>query len=170
MNYKTEAEKILNRKLKEDETLDDFFEEVLLKLVLNLSPKIWHQMVMEWNWDSNSSFLNWLVENPKTDKATILMIYWKSQPRHNKGFDFVEKIEKKYLNGYYKEPCFLFNPKDDLGEDWTAILSSSHTRKIPEIMLKKLEGKKIPEPDNFIEGIPPEIDDLFQELFDTYEE
>ena len=111
MSFKTEAEKILNRKLKDDETLDDFFEEVLLKLVSNLSPKIWHQMVMEWNWDSYTSFLNWLIENPKTDKATILMIYWKSTPRYNEDIDFIEKIEKQYLNGFYKQSNFLFNQK-----------------------------------------------------------
>ncbi|MHC5354590.1 DUF4274 domain-containing protein [Myroides sp. LJL115] len=38
------------------------------------STKVWHQMVMHWNWDNYTSFLNWLVDNPTTDKATILMI------------------------------------------------------------------------------------------------
>ncbi len=37
-------------------------------------------------------------------------------------------------------------------------------------MLKKIEGEKIAEPNNFIEGIPPNIDDLFHELFEIYEE
>ena len=170
MNYKTEAEKILNRQLQDDEALDDFFEEVLLKRIPDLSPKVWHQMVMEWNWDAYPSFLDWLIANPKTDKATILMIYWKSEPRHNNASDFVEKIEQQYLNGFYKQSNFLFNPKDDVGEDWTAISSDAYTRKIPDIMLQKVEGEKIPEPDHFIEGIPPEIDNLIQELFDVYEE
>ncbi len=170
MAFKTEAEKILNRKLRDDETLDDFFEEVLLKLIPNLSPETWHQMVMEWNWDSYSSFLNWLIKNPKTDKATVLMIYWKSAPRYNKDFGLVEKIEKQYLNGFYKQSNFLFNPKDDVGEDWTVISSDSYDRKIPDIMLKKVEGKKIAEPNDFIEGIPPGMHNLFQELFEVYEE
>ncbi|MBW1294831.1 DUF4274 domain-containing protein [Aquimarina litoralis] len=169
MDYKTKAEKILNRKLEDDETLDDFFEEVLLKLIPNLSPKIWHQMVMEWNWDSYSSFLNWLIENPKTDKATVLMIYWKSEPRYDKDFEFVEKIEQQYLNDFYQQSNFLFDPKDDLGEDWTVILSDSHNRNIPKAMLKKLDGEKISVPDGFIEGIPPNIDDLFQELYNEYD-
>ncbi|MDY8137708.1 hypothetical protein [Aquimarina sp. 2201CG5-10] len=89
------------------------------------------------------------------------------------GSDFlelVEKIEKQYLNGYYKESNFLFNPKDDLGGDWTVISSDLRIRNIPKTMLKKVEGEKVLKPDNFIEGIPPGIDNLFQELFDTNEE
>ena len=49
MNFRTKAEKVLNRKLKDDEEIDDFYEEVLLKIVPSLTPRIWHQMIMEWN-------------------------------------------------------------------------------------------------------------------------
>jgi len=160
---------MLNRALKDEETIDEFFEEVLLSIVPNLSAKTWHQMVMEWNWDAYSSFLEWLIENPQTDKATVLMIYWKSEPRYSKGTELIEKIEKYYPSDYYQASAFAFDPKDDLGEDWTVILSDAHNRPIPAVMLEKLEGKSLPAPEDFIEGMPPEIDRLFQELYDVYE-
>ncbi|WP_405397778.1 DUF4274 domain-containing protein [Maribacter sp. Asnod2-G09] len=171
---------------------DDRFEDILNSIIISYakksSPLIWHQMAMEWNWDSSSVFLNWLVENPLTDKGTALMIYWKSAPRYWKkfkdkkdlitkekyslnNFEFIEKIEANYLNGFYKQSTFEYNPKnDEQGYDWTNdYLDEEIVRDIPKIMFEKVEGKKVVEPKDYIEGFPPELDLLRQEIFEKYE-
>ena len=69
-----------------DEKFEEIVNDIVLDYVKTANPEIWHQMAMEWNWDCSSAFLNWLVDNPKTDKATALMIYWKSAPKYWKKF------------------------------------------------------------------------------------
>ncbi|MEL0650609.1 MULTISPECIES: DUF4274 domain-containing protein [Flavobacteriaceae] len=171
---------------------DERFEEILNDLIIEYAktttPTIWHQMAMEWNWDSSSVFLNWLTDNPLTDKGTALMIYWKSAPRYWKkfkdkkdliskekyslnDFEFTEKIEGNYLKNFYKQNIFEYNPKsDEQGYDWTNdYLDEKIVRDIPKIMFEKVEGKKVDEPKDFIEGFPPELDLLKQGIFEKYE-
>lgn len=78
--------------------------------------------------DSYPAFINWLIKNTETDKATILMIYWKSEPRFKESTSFAEKIEPLYLSGFYKQANFSFDPKDDIGEDWTSSFPDSDKR------------------------------------------
>lgn len=128
------------------------------------SNKVWHQMVMDWNWDSYKPFINWLVENSNTDKATILMIYWKSNP--DKDFFDKKTIEENYVKGYYKQQLFAFNPEDDEGDDWTSYLCSKSKENIPQLMFQKLLGENILYPDGFIEGMPESLFYEIEELYD----
>lgn len=41
-------------------------------------------------------------------------------------------------------------------------------REIPPVMFQKLEGEMVPEPEGFIEGMPPELYDLHDELCEKY--
>ncbi|MBN9336516.1 MAG: DUF4274 domain-containing protein [Chryseobacterium sp.] len=168
------------------EKFQQLFDEIVIRFAEKQTTKIWHQMAMEWN--ETSVFLNWLADNPKTDKATALMMYWKSAPRYHKqfndredvlkkqsravaGFDFVEKIEKNYLNGFYETQNFEFNPKnDEQGYDWTSEYQDKpKVREIPEMMFEQLIGEQVKEPENFIEGMPPELYDLQDELYERYD-
>ncbi|SDD44759.1 DUF4274 domain-containing protein [Niabella drilacis] len=126
--------------------------------------KVWHQMMMDWNWDNYMSFIHWLIENPNTDKATILMIYWKSNP----GTDFSGKtlLEENYSKGYYSQQLFAFDPENDEGDDWTAYVSVESKKRIPPMMFQKFPGENVPYPEKFIEGMP---ENLFAEIENLYD-
>ncbi|RQO29717.1 hypothetical protein DBR32_14110 [Taibaiella sp. KBW10] len=143
-------------------------EEIALNKIIDFAkkqnPKVWHQMVIDWNWDNYMSFIDWLVANPDTDKATILMIYWKSNP--GRDFSNKKRIEENYRTGYYKQHFFAFNPQDDEGDDWTTYVKEEAKNTIPQLMYQKLSGEEVPYPEGFIEGIP---EDLFNEIEDLYD-
>jgi hypothetical protein len=137
----------------------------IIEFAKNQESEVWHQMVMGWNWDNNTDFLDWLIDNPKTDKATILMIYWKSVP--NERSKNKKVIEERY-NNFYNNQKIAYNPKDDEGTDWISeiINYDNSINTIPEIMFQKLEGKNINYPKDFIEGLP---EDLFYEIENLYD-
>ena len=140
------------------EDYDELESKIIIEFATKQPQKLLYQMVMEWNWDCSDSFLNWLVDNPLTDKSTVLMIYWKSAPRYLKQFknredvlereshsindyDFIEKIERNYLNGFYQVSNFKFDPKEEL---WTEeYLEIKTVKEIPRTMFNKLNGISI---------------------------
>lgn len=173
-------EKISNKKFQE------LIDETIIKYAEKQTPKILHQMAMEWN--ETSAFLNWLIDNPKTEKATALMIYWMSGPRFFKqfrdretakevigsttGFDFTENLENKYLSGFYKNNKFSFDPNtaDYSGVIWAEqYLDKNIVSAIPAAMFEKMQGEAVEEPQGFIEGMPPELNDIQDELYEKYD-
>ncbi|MCS4225906.1 DUF4274 domain-containing protein [Sphingobacterium sp. BIGb0165] len=126
--------------------------------------EIWHQMVMDWNWDNYKQFLKWLIDNPDTDKATILMIYWKSAP--GKGFRDKQLIEERYINNYYHHQSLAFDPESDEGDNWVSYLPRPEKESIPKELLHKLEGKNVPYPEGYIEGMPENLFDKIEALYD----
>ena len=165
-----------------NEEFQQLFDKVVIEFAEKQTSEIWHQMAMEWN--ETSAFLHWLADNPKTDKATALMLYWMSGPRYFKQFktreeagsntskfDLIENIESNYLNGFYKDQRFSFDPNiaDYSGTVWAdEYLDKTIVREIPAIMFEKLEGETVAEPEGFIEGMPPELYDLHDELCGKY--
>lgn len=171
-----------------EEDFDEIEDRLILEYVETASPKLLHQMAMEWNWDSSAPFLNWLANNPQTDKATALMLYWMSGPRYHKqyenaeaaqagigykssGFDFSENLESKYLNGFFSNAQFSFDPnvKDHAGTTWTNEYADLKTvRNIPAIMFEKVDGKAVEPPADFIEGMPPDLYEKWETLYNEY--
>lgn len=119
-------------------------------------------MAMEWNWDNYMEFIEWLINNPESDKATILMIYWKSGPNEN--YKNRNIIEERYKNNFYKNQEIAFDPENDEGDNWVEAFANDT---IPEIMFAKLKGKKVPLPENYIEGLPEK---LFYEIESLYDQ
>lgn len=139
-------------------------------------PETVHQMAMEWNWDSNDHFFQFVVDNPHSDKATVLMIYWMAGPRFDKQFEtkeeskehmgsdstfeLLEKIESNFQKDFYKNARFHFDPdaEDHTGTVWAMQdLDIATKRDIPGIMFQKLEGEVLDTNDTFEEGVPPEL-------------
>lgn len=147
-----------------EEKISEIANNKIIEYAQNMNSEEWHKMAMDWNYDNSKTFLKWLINNSNTDKATILMIYWMSSPKH--GFEFQEDIEKNYSSGFYKNQNFEFDPKDDNGLDWTNEYPELKSDRIPLIMFDKLKGKVIQSSDNYIEGLP---EDLFNEIEELYE-
>lgn len=150
-----------------------------------------YKSVITSNFDGNSTLLNWIKDNPKVDKATILVAYWMSAPGWFKqfsnreevlekspwsidGFDFVEEVEEKYCAGFYSESNISFDPKNDVeGYDWTDEYSDiEFVREIPQLMFEPTQGeieiKGIPR--DFDGGLPLEPVDYVQRIYAIFEE
>jgi hypothetical protein len=80
--------------------IDEIAINKILDFAKNSTKEVQHQMAMEWNWDNYMEFIEWLINNPESDKATILMIYWKSGPNEN--YKNRNIIEERYKNNFYK--------------------------------------------------------------------
>lgn len=168
--------------------LQELQNKIWLDFLENANQEDLYKSVITSNWDGNEILLNWLKENPKTDKATILVSYWMSAPRWKKKFldrddclkkqgwgieefDFVEDIEKKYVNGFYTVNEIEFDPSNDVQNyDWTSdYLDEKTVREIPNKMFEKLNGKKIEYPDNFDEGLPINYAQKIYDIFNEYD-
>jgi len=145
---------------------------LVIKYLEKSEPPDWHQVAWNWNWDNRIEPLRWIIENPKCDKGTALLIYWYGNPGWYTKYDnkdqvsvyemdnylLVKDIEEKYLSGYYKNENIYFDPKDDEGDDWTRDIQEEALTKIPSEMTKPVNGEKL-EKIGLIEGLPQEITD-----------
>jgi len=73
------------------------YQEISTKMILDFQkdsdPKDRHCLVVGWNWDSGTEVLKWIANDPNTDKATALVIYWSACPRANsKPFENREEV------------------------------------------------------------------------------
>jgi len=178
-----------------NEQYTEMCREKIIDFLKGSSVKERHQLVNEWNWRGFGIHeLKWIANDPDTDKATALQIYWKAGPRINAKifsdrnevpwymldeFDLIEDIEKNYVSGFYKSQNFGFDPHKDMfgyasdeEYDWTTEYLDFLNKKgkimrdIPSVMLEKLDGIKIPHTDDWIEGIPPHIYEELRKLQD----
>lgn len=140
-----------------------------------------HKSLINSNWDCNRYLLKFLLENPNVDKATILIAYWMSGPgwlkqyknsdecvsHAREGYDFMQRLEKKYINGFYKTNNIEMDPSNDQGDfDWTAEYSDIETFvEIPPLMYEKLSGKTIENPKDYIEGLPKDVYKQIENLY-----
>jgi len=105
--------------------------QLIIDFLKNAGPKERHQLVSEWNHDSGYDVFNWIMNDPETDKATALMMYWMSGGAGNKiyanrddmmetaswdaeRYDFIELLEEKYLSGFYKNQILVYDPTNDM--------------------------------------------------------
>ncbi|CAM3510217.1 DUF4274 domain-containing protein [Zobellia roscoffensis] len=142
-------------------------DDKIIDYAKTVNPIEWHKMAIDWNYDSSKTFLKWLITNQQTEIATILMIYWMSSPKH--GFEYQNEIEKKYTSGFYSNQNLSFNPKDDDGLDWTQEYPDLDSSKIPPVMFDKIDGEKVLSSEEYIEGIPENIFNEIENLYEEYE-
>ena len=154
-------------------------DELVIEFLKTASIEERHQLVSEWNYRSQGgiNIQRWIANDPNTDKATALMLYWKRLPApwylktyanrdevhwtELDDFDLMEKIENFYLSGLYQNHSFAFDPSSNGGNDgidWTIKPSWIEAkREIPAIMFEKLMGREVPCSKDFDEGVPPHV-------------
>ena len=178
--------------MKQRITIEDYLnlsDAVVINYVKDKGPVIWHQMVLYWCVSFDTQFTNWLADNPKTSKATALLIYWKQgssyfkkfkdreaflayAPESSPDYDLSRLIEDRYVAGFYKGENIYFDPcqPDPDGMIWSEEYANiEDVRGLPRILYEKLEGKIILENPDFIEGYPSGLEPLLNELRDSYE-
>ena len=146
-----------------------------------------HKVVKSYNWDHGNESLFHIIRNPKTDKATALSIYWLGQPNdyteyknrdevdsyYQEGYDLLKEIEKNIEHNFYKSQQINYDPKDDMGTDWTQDYNASDAKtKIPETMFETTQGNmshnEIDEGE-LEEGFPATVWEKCEELENKYE-
>ncbi|WP_281212650.1 DUF4274 domain-containing protein [Shewanella insulae] len=138
--------------------------QVWAEFLAQATPDEIHQSLLSSNWDNNQYLLDWILEHPQVDKATILLAFWMG------GALEMEAYERQYLSGFYSISEIAMNPTcDQDGYNWTLdderYLHPDFKLLVSSKMLKPLTGRVISRPDNFEEGIPlPYYDKLIERL------
>ena len=170
-----------------DEEIDKLTEDFVIGYFKSVGPREWHLSASDWNYDSGREALRWIINNPETEKATALMIYWMSAPAWQKQFadrddavaknswyagsyDFIEEIENNYTSGFYTRETIGYDPaNDDEGYDWTSDYDDiTRLREIPAIMYEKIEGEQLARPEDYEDGLPVPVYEKLIELYEQY--
>lgn len=152
---------ILNDDFEWDEVKidDDEFEKLSTELIIDFlkknTPKERQLLAISWNFDNSKKVIQWIVDQPDTDRGTILYLYWYMAP------------------DFYNDQIYAFNPTNDLysgGYNWTKGYDDSKAKsKIPEVMFKALDGEILESPD-WDEGIPEALSVIMDKLCNALDE
>lgn len=129
------------------------------------------------NYDGNESGIKLLVDNPKLDRATALLLFWylgadyyarylaEEVPDFQRPKDkLVRLIEKRYTSNFYTESNIYYDPKNSYlyPDEYSSI--GPIKRKIPEIMYLPTDGRVEVDlnDENYDNGLPlPIVDKIF---------
>ncbi len=124
-----------------------------------------HYLADIYNWDDGEEVLDWIISNPKCDKGTALMIFWRAEPDYYtryqdetdadhdaEEFRFVKKIIHNFETGFYKREQIHYDPSAD-GHD-VDYIDKNAKWEIPDLMKKSTKGGNvyyIPDPIDLIQ-------------------
>ena len=158
-----------------DEQYEQMSNQIIIEFLKSASQKERYQLVSEWNHDAGYEVFKWIINDPETDKAIALMMYWQSGGECNKTyacredlmqespwdaerFDMIEQLEDKYMSGFYKNQLFVYDPTNDSHDyDWTKENWGELKREMPSEMLQRLDGVKVQFEEDWAEGVPPHV-------------
>ena len=85
-----------------DERIDeDVYDELSAELIIDYlkkhDPEIRQMLALSWNFDNPKKVIQWIVEQPDTDKGTCLLLYWRMAP------DFSKQFVNRNLNGITRQ-------------------------------------------------------------------
>ena len=106
-----------------------------------------------YNWDDGPIVLDWIIDSPKCDKGTALLIFWRAEPdfyfeytadnieEYEKPvWDLLQKILKKFKENGFKQSKYKFDPTaEGYKTDWKTELD---IWEIPEELKIATKGKK----------------------------
>ena len=92
-------------------------------------PEELHVFADAWNWDGGVAAMQRVIENPKCDAATALMIFWRAQPQdfsayENRDaapdyqqpvFDLLIAIKQRFMRSDFTRSTMSYDPHADFG-------------------------------------------------------
>lgn len=76
---------------------EDVYDELSAELIIDYLKKhdseIRQMLALSWNFDNPKKVIQWIVEQPDTDKGTCLLLYWRMAPDFSKQFVNREECE-----------------------------------------------------------------------------
>jgi hypothetical protein len=133
------------------------YSSALIAVLQRSDPDVWHQVAMGWNWDGGVAPLEWMIRQPKCDRGTALLIYWRGGPGFFKQyarredvppelsselFNLLEEVEGRFMSGFYTRQEIAFNPRSDDTYDWTTRYAEA-VGKIPAQMFAAAPGREV---------------------------
>lgn len=110
-----------------------------------------HYLASIYNWDDGTEVLDWIISNPKCDKGTVVMIFWRAEPAdytiyqneieadyNAEVFLLLKKIIGNFETGFYKKEQIHYDPTQD-GHNIEHIENDAKW-KIPEFLKKNTKG------------------------------
>ena len=114
----------------EEDPIPDF------KVFQGLSAAEQYYLASIYNWDDGAIVLDWIIDSPKCDKGTAIMIFWMAEPDYY--FDYtadtvadwaeevwylLQKIITKMKAGQFKTSRFPFIPSENgYRTDWESAI------------------------------------------------
>lgn len=84
---------------------EDVYDELSAELIIDYLKKhdseIRQMLALSWNFDNPKKVIQWIVEQPDTDKGTCLLLYWRMAPDFSK--QFVNREECENTHSWYLE-------------------------------------------------------------------
>jgi len=133
--------------VEEDEVIPDF------EAFQTISSAEQYFLASEYNWDDGVVVLDWIIDSPKCDRGTAILIFWLAEPDYY--FDYTEntidewgrdvwkllqKIIERIKKGDFKTSRFAFNPtKEGYQTEWA---SATGIWELPEDLVKGNRGVK----------------------------
>lgn len=175
----------------DEDTYDELSADLIIDYLKKHDPETRQMLVLSWNFDNPKKVIQWIVDQPNTDKGTILLLYWLMAPDFSKqyatredcesaaswyleDYDIIQSIERNYLSGFYKDQRYAFDPRHDVyqnGHDWTADLTTENFKvPIPQEMFTALNGITLDAPASWDEGIPEDLQPAMNRLCDLVDE
>ena len=162
--------------------------ELIIDFLKKHGPYERQQFLTSWIFDNGIKVLQWIAEQPDTDKGTILMLYWYMNPAFFKQYqdrqdcidqgrdylleniDLISTIEHNYLSGFYQNQVYGFDPKaDPYNSGYDLTKEKAYIKRkvaIPDEMFIALSGEII-EPPSWQEGIPSELEPIVDKLYEA---
>ena len=113
-----------------------------------------HFLADIYNWDDGEEVLDWIISNPKCDKGTALLIFWRAQPDdytcyenekeadYNSGvFLMLKKIIKNFETDFYKKEAIFCDPKNEVYD--INYKDKNAKWNIPDFMKQPTKGGKV---------------------------
>ncbi|MGY2892083.1 DUF4274 domain-containing protein [Deinococcus sp. UYEF24] len=155
------------------------------------SDDAWLWFACDSNYDGNGELIAWMLDQPRCPEAAALAIYWylgagyygQYQSRDDVAgfelttYDLLQKIQSRYLAGFYKHSTVGFDPRNDPtpigtldqpGLDWTTQYEGGIN--VSDAMKQAVPGTNngsMNMPEGWQEGMPPEIAEI---VFDEDED
>ncbi|SEJ02384.1 MULTISPECIES: DUF4274 domain-containing protein [unclassified Variovorax] len=164
-----------------DEERDQAIHELVLSYLESATPEQWHVYAARSNYDDNLPMLRWLVDNPKLDRGTALLIYWylgaawyvqyaseeDIEDYQQEDFEVLKLIEQRYAEGFYAASRIWFAPEHSEGGGPGDYPDLPKLRPVPVLMLEEVGTEPVDlDPEQYDDGIPFEVAEKIEALFD----
>lgn len=78
-----------------EEEFDELSTELVIDYLKKHGPKERQMLALCWNFDNSKDVIRWIVDQPDTDKGTILLLYWYMAPGFYKKFADREECKEE---------------------------------------------------------------------------
>ena len=122
------------------------------------NPAELHLIAGNYNWDDGAKVLTWIVDSPRCDKATAVMLFWHAQPSYytrfysqkeaewdKDVFRLLRRIMKNVASGFYQTALIAYDPQTDPKAEGVDEIDPKAKWSIPDVLKQPLVGPLVVE-------------------------